>query len=378
MKSVYTLILLFFTFSGNAQTISTFYQNASIDDGLAIDSEGNLYGSHYTGSIVWKITPDGVRSKFMSGLDTPNGLAFDSNGDLYIVDNQGGKIYKVAPDSTVTTLVPDIFSPSGIIKMPESDTMVVSCWEGNRLVKVAPDGSYETFVQGNGLVGPVGLAYDENDNLYVGNYTNRWIYRVSPSGNIDTITHLNVPGQNIGFIAYREGFIYATIPWDNKIYKVDPEGNYELYAGSSQGSKDGDISEATFNQPNGILLSPGGDSLYISDFNTRSVRIISNIDGTVGTNDFIHQSSISESVVAPNPAIFKANLDFELSEEEIVSIIIFNIKGQLMDTVLNNQILPAGKHQFPIDTGHLPSGNYFIQISSNSGDEVVKKLVVEN
>ena len=121
MKNIYILIFLFLTTSGYAQTISTFYQNASVDDGLAFDSEGNLYGSQYTWSIVWKFTPDGERSKFMTGLDTPNGL-----------------------------------------------------------VKVAPDGSYETYIQGNGLVGPVGLAYDENENLYVGNYTNSWIYKVNP------------------------------------------------------------------------------------------------------------------------------------------------------------------------------------------------------
>ena len=311
----------------------------------------------------------------MTGLNTPNGLAFDSNGDLHVVDNQGGAIYKVAPDSTITELVPNIFSPSGIIKMPESDTMIVSCWEGNRLVKVAPDGSYETFIQGNGLVGPVGLAYDENDNLYVGNYTNRWIYKVSPTGVLDTITYLNVPGQNIGFIAYREGFIYATIPWDNKIYKVDLEGNYELYAGSSQGSTDGDILEATFNQPNGILLSPGGDSLYISDFNTRSIRIISNIDGTVGTNDFIRNSSIAASSIAPNPAFQKVNLNFQLLKKEVVTISVFNINGQSVRSVLNNRELLSGNHTIKIDTIDFPNGTYFIQIKTKSGDEVVKKLV---
>ena len=375
MKKVYTLIFLAFSLSVYSQTINTFYQSASIDDGLAIDGEGNLYGSHYMGSIVWKITPDGVRSKFMSGLDTPNGLAFDSNGDLHIVDNQGGAIYKVAPDSIVTELVSNIFSPSGIIKMPNSDTMIVSCWEGNRLVKVAPDGSFETFIEGNGLVGPVGLAYDENDNLYIGNYTNRWIYRIDPSGDLDTITHLNVPGQNIGFIAYREGFIYATIPWDNKIYKVDPEGNYELYAGSSAGNTNGDISEAKLNGPNGILLSPDGESFYISDFNSTNVRIISSLDGSVGTNDFIRQTSITESSITPNPAIQLTKLNFELSKKEEVSITVLNINGQLMRTVFINQTMLSGSHSIQIDTTGFPKGAYFIQIKTTSGDEVVKKLI---
>ena len=375
MKLFYTLTILFFCLSINAQIVHTFYQNANIDDALILDDEGNLYGSHYTGSQVWKITPEGELSEFTGGLNTPNGLAFDSNGDLHVIDNQGNRIYKVSPDGTKTTHVPNVFSPSGIIKMPESDTMIVSCWQGNRLIKVAPDGTYADFVVGNGLVGPVGLAYDENDTLFVGNYTNRWIYKVSPSGMIDTLTFLNVPGQNIGFIAYREGFIYATIVWDNKIYKVDMDGNYELYAGSTQGNTDGDLSEAKFNQPNGILLSPGGDSLYISDFNSRSIRIISNLDGTVGTNDFIYHSSVKASVVFPNPAGSQTILSFELLKKETLNIAVFNIHGQLMGSVSTDEDFIAGKHQIPIDLTGFPNGTYFIEIKSTTGDEVVKKFV---
>ena len=375
MKIYTSLIILLLTISGYSQTVSTFYQNSSIDDGLAFDSQGNLYGSHYTGSIVWKITPDGVRSIFMSGLDTPNGLAFDSNGDLHVVDNQGGAIHKVAPDSTVTTYVPNIFSPSGIIKMPDSDTMIVSSWEGDKLIKVAPDGTLTDFVIGNGLEGPVGLAYDENDNLLVANYNDRWIFSVNPSGVLDTLTRLNVAGSNIGFIAYKDGFTYATIPWDHKIYKVDAEGNYELYIGTSAGNTDGDVSVATLNGPNGIIFSPGGDSLYVSDFNSRSIRIISNLNGTVGTNDFFQALSIRESKISPNPVTQKANLDFTLAEQREVDILVFNINGQQINTVLKNQNLPAGNYSIPVNLKGLTKGTYFVQIKTNHGEEVVKKVV---
>ena len=282
--------------------------------GLAFDSEGNLYGARYTGSKVEKITHDGVRTTFVSGLDTPNGLAFDSNGNLHVIDNQGGEILRVSPDMTVDIYVPNILSPSGIVKMPDSDTMIVSNWEGDKLVKVAPDGSLSDFVVGGGLEGSVGLAYDENNTLYVGNYNDLWIFSISPSGNLDTLTRLNVSGNNIGFIAYRDNFIYATIPWDNKVYKVDLDGNYELFAGSSADNTDGDISVAKLNEPNGIIVSPGVDNLYISDFNTNSVRIISNVEDTVGTNDFIRKPTILESKIIPNPAIKETSLSFELIE----------------------------------------------------------------
>jgi sugar lactone lactonase YvrE len=375
MKSYSTLFILLFTISVHSQTISTFYQNASIDDGLAFDSAGNLYGSHYTGSIVWKITPEGVRSIFMAGLDTPNGLAFDSEGNLHIVDNQGGAIHKVAPDSTVTTYVPNIYSPSGIIKMPTSDTMIVSSWEGDKLIKVAPNGSLSDFVVGNGLEGPVGMAYKANGDLLVGNYNDRWIFNISPEGVLDTLTRLTVAGNNIGFIAYKDDFVYATIPWDNKIYKVDMDGNYELYAGSGPGNTDGDLSVAKFNGPNGIIFSPGGDSMYISDFNSRSVRIITNLNGPVGTDNFSPISSIQESKISPNPVVQETNLDLMLSEQRVISILVFNINGQLEDTIINNKNLQAGTHNFPIDLREMTKGTHFIQIKTNQGEELVKKLI---
>ena len=374
MKNIYVLFFLLLNIYGYSQTISTFYSSAGIDDGLAFDSEGNLYGARYTGSKVEKITPDGVRTTFVSGLNTPNGLAFDSEGNLHVIDNQGGKILRVSPDMTVDTYVPNIFSPSGIVKMPDSDTMIVSSWQGDKLVKVAPDGSFSDFVVGGGLDGPVGLAYDENNTLYVGNYNDRWIFSISPSGDLDTLTRLNVSGTNIGFITYQNDYIYATIPWDNKIYKVDLDGNYELFAGSSVGNTDGDISVAKLNGPNGIIVSPGGDSLYISDFNTNSVRIISNLEGTVGTNDFIRKPTILESKLMPNPAKEKTSLSFEMIESEEVNISIFDIYGRQVKTVLKNELLSVGKYKFPIDVNEFAYGSYFVQIKTKNGNEVVRKL----
>lgn len=375
MKNIYVLFFLLLNIYGYTQTVNTFYSSAGIDDGLAFDNEGNLYGARYTGSKVEKITPDGVRTTFVSGLDTPNGLAFDSEGNLHVIDNQGGKILRVSPDMTVDTYVPNIFSPSGIVKMPDSDTMIVSSWQGDKLVKVAPDGSLSDFVVGGGLDGPVGLAYDENNTLYVGNYNDRWIFSISPSGDLDTLTRLNVSGTNIGFIAYQNDFIYATIPWDNKIYKVDLDGNYELFAGSNAGNTDGDISVAKLNGPNGIIVSPGGDSLYISDFNTNSVRIISNLEGTVGTNDFIRKPTILESKLMPNPAKEKTSLSFEMIESEEVNISIFDINGRQVKTILNNQLLSVGKYKFSIDVNEFAYGSYFVQIKTKAGSEVVRKLV---
>lgn len=84
MKKIYfsfILPLLFSFTSSSAQWVSTFFNDATINisDALLLDTQGNLYGSDFNGSNVYKITPSGVASIFASGITSPNGLAFDSN-----------------------------------------------------------------------------------------------------------------------------------------------------------------------------------------------------------------------------------------------------------------------------------------------------------
>ena len=57
---------------------------------LACDSAGNLFVSGRFGAIVsanvYKITPNGVRTTFASGMYAPASMAFDYLGNLFVVD----------------------------------------------------------------------------------------------------------------------------------------------------------------------------------------------------------------------------------------------------------------------------------------------------
>ena len=118
MKTIAMVLLaILITITGYAQTVSTFVgPGINIDDDMIMDAAGNIYGSRYTGSRVYKVTPDGVVSVYAQGIVSPNGLAIDSNGILYVADNQGNKIYKITSDSTKTQYGPNLSSPSGLLK----------------------------------------------------------------------------------------------------------------------------------------------------------------------------------------------------------------------------------------------------------------------
>ena len=100
MKSSAIVLFLgtLFLTGARAQTVVTLTTSASsIDDDIILDAEGNLYGSNYNGSAIFKRSPTGEESTFTGGLNTPNGLAFAADGNLIAVDNQGNRIYRVFP-----------------------------------------------------------------------------------------------------------------------------------------------------------------------------------------------------------------------------------------------------------------------------------------
>ena len=96
----------FTTFPHHASSIDEFTPNGTqstfvasgldLANGLAFDSNGNLYEADTISGNIYKFTPSGGRSTFASGLGEPHGLAFDSSGNLFVTNlNSGTGIYKL-------------------------------------------------------------------------------------------------------------------------------------------------------------------------------------------------------------------------------------------------------------------------------------------
>src|SRR5207302_11398907 len=112
-------------------TQSTFYQGQLAPYGLAFDSAGNLLvadpaiptnnPSRYVQGID-KITPGGARSVFAAGYDInlPRGLAIDSAGSVFLTDFGAGTIYKFTPDGVRSTFVTGLNQPSFMAIAPNT------------------------------------------------------------------------------------------------------------------------------------------------------------------------------------------------------------------------------------------------------------------
>ena len=357
-------------------TITISGSSSTIDDALILDSEGNLYGSNYDGSAVFKITPDGEESIFSDGYVSPNGLAFDAEGFLYIADNQGNKIYKVSPDGEKETFIPSFPSPSGLLFEHDSDTLIATGYTSNKLVKIAPDGEMVDMPGFTGINGPVGLCYDDEFNLYVGNFNDRKIFKITPDGSVSFFAQLPT-GVRLGFVIYTNGYFYGTAFQSHKIYRIDLEGNVELFLGSGAGMVDGNADEVRFNGPNGILPTSTGDTIYISDYYTKKVRMITDVNSTLTSNYSLQEMNSSLSI-APNPMSLESHIGFNLTNAGQVSLRLLDINGKVVHEIINTIKLEAGDHEFRLNNPGLPAGTYLVQLEWNQEAMLMKKLVITN
>lgn len=356
-----------------AQTVSTFLEDAAIDvdDGLVFDTSGNLYGSNFSGDTVYKITPDGVATPFATGFTNPNGLAFDPEGNLFAIDWGAGEIKKFDSSGNLLETYSVGPTPSGLIATPDG-TMIYTDTNSNAIKELATDGTITTLYEGTPLNAPVGLAYDESNTLYIGNFVGREIYRLVGT-DVEFVATVPDGGASdnpfLGFIAYADGFLYGTTFGGHKIYKIDPTqvDDVSLFTGGVQGDTDGDISEATFSYPNGIIYNPAQDALYISEFSgVGNIRKIEDV--TLGNGD------LSKDVVftiAPNPS---SNL-LTINTPDIVSlyqstISIYSVSGALM-----LKALYGNANSKTLNVSRLNSGMYFVEITTEDHKKSVKPFI---
>ena len=362
------LLFLFLAATTFAQTVTTI-TDGTPDDAIAIDGNGNIYASNFIGDSVFKFDTNGNATTFVSGLNSPNGIDFDSNGNFYLCDFTANQLIRFDSDGNLDTTFNIPGSPSGMIKAFDNDDMIYTRYNGNTINRITPAGTITEISSDANLNGPVGLAFDEVGNLYVGNYNNREIYKVLPNGDLLYIATSGTAG-NLGFIAYGQGMLWGTGINDHKIYKINPNAVDEVtvFAGSSVGGLDGDISVATFNRPNGILFNEAEDTMYITDFGSKNLRIISGI--VLSTEDVTMNKS--EVRLFPNPSESELNIRAITNDTDRFTVNVIDISGK---AIFSSEGMPDGTIiSESIDVSSWSQGLYLVEIISGNST-VTKKFI---
>jgi hypothetical protein len=84
----------------------------------------------------------------------------------------------------------------------------------------------------------------------------------------------------------------------------------------------------------------------------------------------------SDIKVYPNPVINIFTVDFALQQKSHARISVFDMQGKEVQMLFDG-IIPQGNQKFSFNKAALPQGVYSLIVSSDSGQMVIKKIVVE-
>lgn len=356
-----------------AQTVSTLVPGSStFNDGLAIDKAGNIYASAFLGTTITKITPEGQTSIFATGISSPNGPAFGPDGYLYVPSPPGNKIYRVSPEG-VTEEYMSIPHPGDVYF--DTDGLLYVCnYDQSIIYTVDTAKTVTTLFSGGVLNGPISLRKDSAGTIYVGNFNDGKIFRVD-SGNVFTLM-ADLPGW-MGFMIISGSNIYATAYQNHLIYRIPLDGSaHSVFAGTgSRGQGTGPALQATFNNPNGIVATPSGDTIYISDYTARSLRRITGVLTPTSVEETLSSPSgflLEQNY--PNPFNPETTIGFTLPTAGNVQLEVFTVLGQRV-SVLQNGFMNSGRHEIKFTGDNLQSGMYFYRLNHN-GTTLTKKLTL--
>ena len=265
--------------------------------GLAVDSNGNLYIADSVNNRVRIVNSAGVINTFagtgqsspggggtfndgglaINGLlRLPSGVCVDSNGNVYIADTGDNLIRKVTPDGIINSVAGDGFGS----------------YSGDTLPAVQAE-----------LHTPTDVAVDKNFNLYIADSANAAIRMVTEStGIITTIAGNDAIGDTgdtgpatsaslvtpYAITVDSSGNVYFVENGDSVIRKITVSNMY-IYrvAGNGTAGFSGDGSAATkaqLNFPTGMALDSSGN-IYVADsLNYRIRKIGSSTISTIGGN----------------------------------------------------------------------------------------------
>jgi sugar lactone lactonase YvrE len=151
---------IYFLLSTTTPAIKGYYLNSTVPKSIS------------TAGVTFTTTASGPGS-----LSSPQGMAMDSNGNVYVANMGVSNIVKYAPDgsSPVSFGSSVLTNPDGIV-VDSAGNVLVSQYTGSGFIQeFTPSGSTYTagVTFGNGFLGePSGLALDGSGNLFVADYLN--------------------------------------------------------------------------------------------------------------------------------------------------------------------------------------------------------------
>ena len=232
--------------------------------GVTVDMVGDLYVADF-GETVWKITMEGERRVFATGLYGSSGNAIDAQGNLLQANFYGDSLTRIDRHGEAKTFATGLYGPVGVAVERKSGDIYVALCRGNSIAKVSSDGSVTPFAKSDLFKCPNGLAFDGDGNLYTVNFRNNRMFRIDRQGSVSPFT--TVSDHGLGHLCFAADRFYVTAYESHEIFQVALDGKAKRILGNGErGVVDGPDGTARLSFPNGIACHPWGGRLYINEY----------------------------------------------------------------------------------------------------------------
>jgi hypothetical protein len=201
----------------------------------------------------------------------------------------------------------------------------------------------------NGIITNISVDVVENDGVSASNFSVAMYLYDQSTSNVYILDPMS-----ISYIAGNG--LYSITNWNVDINNTPgiPAGTYRLgfYVDSNN-----DISESDENNNAGLLAG--------------NINYTPSASGIATNSLFVNSTSLF-----PNPSNENTNMNFTLAENSSVSLNIYDMTGQLVKAVINEEMV-SGDHSIAIETSSLPSGVYFMTLVSGESS-VTRRLTVQH
>jgi sugar lactone lactonase YvrE len=204
--------------------------------------------------LIAVVTVAGAGPKISAAtLSDPFGVAVDDDGNIFVSDGAGGRIHRISAEGAVTVVTEQLDMPSAIA-ITSDGALVVANTGAHTIARVDLKTSSVSIIAGApGMSGDADGAGAE--------------------------ARFNGP---IGVTVGEDGTIFVADTYNDRIRAIARDGRVRTLAGGrEQGYMDGRASEARFDTPCGIAVTPDG-ALLIADTGNHRIRRLT-LDGTVST-----------------------------------------------------------------------------------------------
>lgn len=87
--------------------------------------------------------------------------------------------------------------------------------------------------------------------------------------------------------------------------------------------------------------------------------------------------AIKEMKVYPNPATSNSNVEFDLEDNRIISIAVYDLSGKLIKNVKSGMSLDKGTNSRPLNLNGVNPGLYYVVVKSDRGEQALQRIIIE-